>query len=442
MDEAQRYCLTAALPVPAALVWKLIEVRHVKAMNYYDLHGRLAAAALSDLPFEPAAPGAPSLFLTERSPASPACLRVTDPRQLAAETVDVSWLDPRRMENPAPALPPETAGNLRAGTLTAVNLRHPKWRDALSFIAPKAGKKRVHLLAVGDVGGTLLTALKLLGGDVISAIGICDLNGNTVARWAAEMGQIAWPWDYGSLPEVEPVTAEQLFDCDVFIFAATRAIPPVGSGVKDVRMAQFTANRPLVENFARQARVAGFGGLFIVLSDPVDPLCKAAWLASNTAPDGTVDHLGLLPEQVQGFGLGVMNARAAYYAKQDPRFSSFLAEGRSFGPHGRGLVIANSITHYDDALSRELTELVTAANLRIRELGFKPYVAPAVSSGAMQLLLTLRGDWHCGSVCLGGVWFGVKNRFTAHGLEVETLELPDALFARLRETEALLKEIV
>ena len=29
--------------------------------------------------------------------------------------------------------------------------------------------------------------------------------------------------------------------------------------------------------------------------------------------------------------------------------------------------------------SRELMELVATANLRIRELGFKPYVAPAIS---------------------------------------------------------------
>ena len=228
----------------------------------------------------------------------------------------------------------------------------------------------------------------------------------------------------------------------MFIFAATKAIPAVGSIVQDVRMAQFAANRPLAEHFAKQAREARFGGLFVVLSDPVDPLCKAAWLASNAAPDGTLDHRGLLPEQVQGFGLGVMNARAAYFAKQNPRFASFLTEGRAFGPHGQGLVIANSIEHYDDALSRELTEKVETANLRIRDLGFKPYVAPAVSSGAMQLLLTLRGDWHCSSVPLGDVWFGVKNRFTPQGLEVETLPLPDALFARLLETETLLKAII
>lgn len=411
-------------------------------MYYYDFYGRLAASALPDLPFEQAASGTPALYLTERAPTSPACLRIIDPRQLTADTVNISWLDPRRMTAPAPELPPEITSAVQAGGLQAVNIRHPRRRDALAFSTPKPGKKRVHLLAVGDVGGTLLTALKLLGSDCIGAIGICDLNENTVARWTAEMGQIAWPWDYGALPEVEPVTADRLFACDVFIFAATKAIPPVGSGVRDVRMAQFAANRPLVERFARQARAANFGGLFIVLSDPVDPLCKAAWLASNTASGGAVDYRGLLPEQIQGFGLGVMNARAAYFAKQDSRFSSFLTEGRSFGPHGQGLVIANSIRHYDDALSQELTALATSANLRIRDLGFKPYVAPAVSSGAIQLLLTLRGDWHCGSVCLGGVWFGVKNRYTAHGLEIETLALPDALFERLRETERQLTAIL
>ena len=413
-------------------------------MNYYRVGDALAASLLADLPLERAEAGrTPALFLLDRDPAlCRAAFRPTDARQLAAEAEGVALLDPRRIAVPAPELPPEVSGALARGALTAVNVRHPRWREAASFCAPKPGKKRVHLLAVGDVGGTLLTGLKLLGGDCLSAVGICDLNDKTVARWTAEMGQVAWPWDYDALPPVEPVAPEDLFDCDVFIFAATRAIPPVGSGVADVRMAQLAANRPIVETYARQARERNFRGLFIVLSDPVDPLCKAAYLASNRGPDGAWDGLGLLAEQVQGFGLGVMNARAAYFAKEDPRFAAFLTEGRSFGPHGRGLVIADSVAHYDDALSRELTELVETANLRIRDLGFKPYVAPALSSGAMQLMLTLRGQWHCGSVCLGGVWFGVRNRYTPWGLETEALDLPDALFARLRETEARLAEIV
>nr|WP_326127599.1 lactate dehydrogenase [uncultured Oscillibacter sp.] len=410
-------------------------------MYWYAIDGKRAASPEAELPLPPAPEGAPELFLLRRDPARlPAAWRVTDPRQLAADTADVRWLDPRRMGD-APELPESVSGAIAAGRLTAVNLQHPRWRRALDFTAPRPGKKRVHLLAVGDVGGTLLTALDLLGGGVISSIGICDLDENTVARWVTETGQIAWPWDYGALPEVEAVEPERLFDCDVFLFAAAKAIPPVGSGVRDVRMAQLEANRPLAERFARQAREADFRGLFIVLSDPVDPLCQAVWRASNRDGEGRRDHLGLLPEQVQGFGLGVMNARAAYFAKRDPRFAAFLTEGRTFGPHGRGLVAANSVEHYDDELSQELTRLTLEANLRVRELGFKPYVAPAVSSGAMQLLLSLRGDWHCGSVPLGGVWFGCKNRFTARGLEWETLALPDGLFARLRETERTLREI-
>ena len=411
-------------------------------MYWYAINGKRAVSLLPGLPFAPAKPGAPELFLLERAPrAGRVSWRVTDPRQLTAPAEDISWLDSRRIAAEAPSLPEAAAEAVRRGTVTAVNLRHPRWRKAVSLRVPGPRKKRVHLLAVGDVGGTLLTALKLLGGDVISAIGIHDLDERTVTRWVTEMGQISWPWDYGTLPEVEPAAPDRLFDCDVFLFAAARAVPPVGSGVEDVRMAQFQANRAIVEEYARQARAADFGGLFIVLSDPVDPLCRAAWRASNTGPDGGWDGLGLLPEQVQGFGLGVMNARAAYFAKRGRRFASFLTEGRCFGPHGQGLVVANSVEHYDDELSRELTRLTLEANLRIRELGFKPYTAPAVSSGAMQLLLALRGEWHCGSVPLGDVWFGCKNRFTRFGLETESLALPDALFARLRETWLALGEI-
>ncbi len=411
-------------------------------MYWYSVNEKPAASFLAKLPLPPGEPEAPERFLVQRDPAlGPAAWRATDPRQLTAERGDTSWLDPRRM-GPLPELPEQAAASIAAGRLTGVNVSHPRWERALAFTVPRPGKKRVHLLAVGDVGGTLLTALKLLGGDVISSMGICDLSENTVARWVTEMGQISWPWDYGALPEVEAVEPEHLFDCDVFLFAAARAVPPVGSGVRDVRMAQLEANRPLAEQFARQARRADFQGLFIVLSDPVDQLCQAVWRASNADEEtGRLDLQGLLPEQIQGFGLGVMNARAVYFAKRDPRFAAFLTEGRAFGPHGNGLVVANSVQNYDDELSRELTRLTLEANLRVRELGFKPYVAPAVASGAMQLLLALRGAWHCGSVPLGGVWFGCKNRFTAHGLELETLELPDALFARLRETERTLRKL-
>ena len=216
----------------------------------------------------------------------------------------------------------------------------------------------------------------------------------------------------------------------------------MGSGAKDVRMYQCENNAKIMANYAKMARESRFKGLFCAVSDPVDPLAKTVFLESNKNEAGELDYMGLLPEQIQGFGLGVMNARAAYYAKRDPRFSRFLTEGRSFGPHGQDLVVADSIEHYDDALSRELTELTVTANLKMREIGYKPFVAPAFSSGALSILLALRGEWHCGSVFLGGIYMGVKNRFTENGLETEILPLPDALHDRIRTAAENLKKIV
>lgn len=414
-------------------------------MYYYQENNRTYAALSQDLPLqkaqEPCA-DQPVTFLFDAPPENRrSAFCVTDPKQLSAPE-SVAWLDPARIKGEDMQIPAEILSLIEQRTLRAVNIRHPRWREAVDLLTFKPKRNRVHLLAVGDVGGTLLTGLKLLGGDCIETIGICDLNPSTVARWTAEMSQIVWPWDYDALPNVEAVDMGHLFDCDIFIFAATKAIPAVGSAVKDVRMAQFDANRAIVEHYAKLARSASFKGLFIVLSDPVDPLCKAAYLSSNQGENGAWDGQGLLAEQVQGFGLGVMNARAAALAKQEERFRSFLTEGRSFGPHGEGLVIANSLGAYDDVISQELTELVKTANLRIREIGFKPYVAPALSSGALQLLLTLRGQWHCGSVCLGGVWFGCRNRFTSVGIETEGLALPDALYERLLETQQTLSAII
>ena len=193
------------------------------------------------------------------------------------------------------------------------------------------------------------------------------MNETVCKRWEYEMNQTAFPWEYNVLPEIEIIEQEHLFDCDVFVFCASKGIPPVGSDIKDVRMAQFEANKIIISNFAKKAREKQFSGLFAVISDPVDPLCKAAFLYSNQNEQGEFDGKGLLPEQIQGYGLGVMNARAAYFAKKDKRFQSFLKEGRAFGPHGQYLVIANSIENYDDALSKELTTLAVEANIRTRE---------------------------------------------------------------------------
>ena len=409
-------------------------------MYYYTDGVHVFCSHLDSLPFRPlpALPeGEAVTYLFRRPPLQGRdAFAVSHPRLLTdregVETLTDAW----------PAAPVDAAlrAAVAAGRVSAVNLEHPAWQSLLSPLLP-GGKKRVHLLALGDVGSTLLTGLRLLGADCISSIGICDVRPSFAQRWTFEMEQISLPWDYGAMPPVEIVEPEDLFCCDVFLFCASRFVPDTAVKTGDVRMAQYALNRELAAAYARQAREAGFRGLFCVVSDPVDPLCRCVLLESNRNAEGRLDFQGLTTRQVRGFGLGVMNARAAYYAKRDGRFAAFLTEGRTFGPHGEDLVVANSIPHYDDALSRELTEKTVHANLEMRALGFKPYAAPALSSGALSLLLLLRGEWHCSSVYLDGVFMGCKNRLTPAGIEVEQLPLPEALLARIRETAEKLRAI-
>lgn len=416
-------------------------------MYYYRIEGQLCCSLENNLPYEKAEEPkeiTPLIYLFDREPGSSrSSFRVNDPSMLFADQEDASWLSSVKLSEAAQG---RQAGEfaeevIRAGKMRAVNLSHPKFKELLGDTY-KEGKKRVNVLAIGDVGSTLLTGLHLLGGDVISTIGICDISDKVTARWEFEENQIAYPWDYDALPEVDIVRPEELFNCDVFVFVASKGIPPVGSGVKDVRMYQFENNSKIVAQYARQAREENFKGLFAVVSDPVDPLAKTAWLESNKDENGVLDYQGLLPEQVHGFGLGVMNARAAYFAKRDERFKQFLTEGRSFGPHGQDLVVADSIENYNEELSKELTELTVTANLHMRAIGFKPFIAPAYSSGAISLVLMMRGEWHCGSVFLGGVFMGVKNRYTTYGLETEVLPLPEQLYQRIAIAEKNLKKII
>lgn len=407
--------------------------------HYYTYDGRtLCSAGALPYPEISALPETGEvLWVFHRPPLSGRdTFPVTDPAQLT-EREGVASL----CAAPGPeGLPRELTNAIRAGRVRAVNLAHPRFEELMAPL-PRPEKVRVNLLALGDVGSTLLMGLRLMGGDVISSIGICDLREGVAQRWEFELNQIQLPGPYDALPPVEIVSPEQLFDGDVFLFCASRFVPDTAVKTGDVRMAQYRLNRELAALYARKARQARYRGLFCVVSDPVDPLCRAVLTESNRAPSGEMDYQGLFSHQVRGFGLGVMNARAAYYARKDPRFASFLTEGRSFGPHGEDLVIANSIRHYDDALSRQLTEQAVRANLRMRELGFKPYAAPALSSGALSLLLCLRGQWHCSSTYLDGVFMGARNRVTAAGTELERLPLPQALQDRLQTTMDRLRAI-
>lgn len=327
-------------------------------------------------------------------------------------------------------VPEEIMKLIRERKVKAVNADYDDYEEC--FIMDEFKKKRVNVLALGDVGSTLLTGLKLLGGNAVSSIGIFDRSQDKINRWEYEMNQTAFPFE-DSLPQVHGIEKNHLFDCDMFVFCASKGVPAVGSEGVDVRMVQFEENYKLIREYASQAADEKFKGIFAVVSDPVDLLCAAVLKESRGV---------LAPEQIKGYGLGVMNARAMYYAKKHPEYSVYMREGRAFGPHGNDLVIANSIENYDDKLSKELTKLAVEANLEVRKTGFKPYIAPALSSGAISIILTLEGKFHYSSNFLGGVFMGAKNRNLPSGIEIEKIQMPDELFKRIKHTYDELSKII
>ncbi|MBU5299825.1 lactate dehydrogenase [Clostridium sporogenes] len=312
--------------------------------------------------------------------------------------------------------------------LVAINKAYENWKETLKFNPCPNRKWKINIVGLGDVGGTLITGLRLLGEDCIDEIGIYDKDINKINRWEYECNQIQSPNLNLNLPKIKVLNEDEIFNCNMFVFCVSVGVPKIGNEIKDVRLVQFEGNSKIVSFYAKLAKEKKFKGIFAIVSDPVDFLCKSALKE------------GLDPEQVRGYGLGVMNARAAYYASKDSKLKNYSIEGRAFGPHGEGLVIANSIDNYDENLSDILTKKTREANLEIRSFGFKPYIAPALSSGSFSLIATIKSEWHYSATFLNGAFMGIRNKFINNTIELETYKnMPPNLLKKLEETHAYLK---
>ena len=172
-------------------------------MRYYDCGGYpLCSREVLALPALHALPEAGEvLFGFHRTPgAGRDTFPVTAPSLLTAEegvSTLVTAEEPESgEETPAEAEEPETdpalAAVIAAGRVRAVNLAHPRQEELLPPLRRRE-RVRVNLLALGDVGSTLLMGLRLLGGDVIDSVGICDVRENVPQRWEMELNQIVSP---------------------------------------------------------------------------------------------------------------------------------------------------------------------------------------------------------------------------------------------------------
>ena len=137
------------------------------------------------------------------------------------------------------------------------------------------------LVGLGDVGGTALLALKLLGRE-LAKVQIFDPNRAQCRRYEMELNQVLSA-DGRTLPEVVICEEQDLFRCDLFAFTASRGVPGLDTKVQDVRMAQYEANRAMVGSYARMARQADFTGLFCQISDPVSAALMSVSMCCMTS---------------------------------------------------------------------------------------------------------------------------------------------------------------
>lgn len=272
--------------------------------------------------------------------------------------------------------------------------------------------RRVAIAGLGRVGGVAATVLALTPGRVsgIRELLISDVDADNQERWLLELDSIA-QWRSGDmLPRIRPTTISEVFSrCDVFLFAATDSVPPVGTQ-GDVRLVQFGPNRAILWAFLEQARAAHYAGLFLIVSDPVELLAQAAFHDSNRDRSGGFTGDGLAPERIAGLGLGVMWGRALACARREGWEQTVARFSAAYGPHGPDVVVFDDVRKPNLRRSEAMTGAAREGNVRIRSLGHLPYVGPGTSSVGLMLPPLLAGEEALASVLLDGVYFGAPAR--------------------------------
>lgn len=316
--------------------------------------------------------------------------------------------------------------------------------ERLAEPAARRPRRCVALAGLGRVGGVAATMLAVTPSRVsgIRELLIHDLDSANQERWLMELGSIAQWRGRDALPRVRPAGISEIFSrCDVFLFAASDSVPPVGSR-GDVRGVQFEPNRAIMRTLLQRARAASYTGLFLVVSDPVDHLAQAAFHDSNQDASGAFTGDGLSPERFAGLGLGVMWGRTLDCARREGWDQVVERFGGLYGPHGAEVVAFDDIRKPDSWRSDSLSRAAREGNLRIRDLGHLPYVGPGVSSVGLTLPPLLAGQEVLASVFVGGVYFGAPARLdwglypTSHPMAAEVWQRMGEVHARLRRQAA------
>ncbi len=271
-------------------------------------------------------------YLYEREPSGcRASFAPANAAELAAPEEGVHWLDSGRMPEPADT-DPYLRRMLAENRVRAVNLSHPRWREAMGGFRPGA-HKRLHLLAAGDVGGTLLVGLRLLGGASLSSIGLCDIDSRKAARWEMELGRsrglLAMNCRrYGSSARRSSSTARSSS------FARPRGVPPVGAAGADVRMAQYEKTPPWCPSMPKRRGTAAFAACSPWSATPWT-FCAGRPTTSPTGAGRRFRRRRAVCRTDPGLRSRRDERAGRLFCREGPRFSLFLSRAAPSAPTAR-----------------------------------------------------------------------------------------------------------
>ncbi len=302
----------------------------------------------------------------------------------------------------------------------------------------------VGISGLGRVGG--LAASALAAADAartrIGTLLLHDSDRANLERMRQELASVA-SWRGGTaLPGVEAAELpDMLRRCDAFVFAAACAVPPLGTP-GDVRLPQFEPNRAALRQALDAAVAADYTGLFFVISDPVELLAQASFHDSNArdaGPSGAFLGHGLAPERVAGLALGIMWGRALARAAEEGAGARVAARGVAYGPHSTDVLVFDDPADPDFELSRAMTQSARTGNYRVRELGYIPFIGPALSSIVLTLPALLAGREALASTFVDGIYFGAPSRLS-WGLAPTRRPAAPEVRRQVRELHGLVRE--
>ena len=131
---------------------------------------------------------------------------ISSPHELELEDENLNILE-LPLYNSKYDLPIWIINKINNNKIMSLNTNYPKWQDRI--IKNEKKKWRLNLIALGDVGSTLLIGLRLLGGNEIDSIGIYDRNQDKLSRWEHELNQIRIPFNESAFPKIEIISKEE-----------------------------------------------------------------------------------------------------------------------------------------------------------------------------------------------------------------------------------------